>query len=268
MFRQPCGSWTSAPKNRGRPHQKVRFPAASVVGRNFLTPRHPGIRVRNVRGKSGPKSLCLCCFFFPDNFSATPQGQLNWTGPIANGSETFGGSQKGGFQRGGFGGCSPGTKTGTRARSPKPPFWKPPFYLPNDPFWCWQKGGFQKGGFRRMFPPERKPERGYVRQNHPFTKPPFYLTLLKHQLLLICGPRVGTRGLEPLPGPSGKTGPLRGLWVAHLLSPLRWKRTHLSEASEKPPPRPWEPSRGSKGPLGRGFRDPEWLKRGVEFRGL
>ena len=24
-------------------------------------------------------------------------------------------------------------------------------------------------------PPERKPERGYVRQNHPFTKPPFYL---------------------------------------------------------------------------------------------
>ena len=24
-------------------------------------------------------------------------------------------------------------------------------------------------------PPERKPERGYVRQNHPFMKPPFYL---------------------------------------------------------------------------------------------
>ena len=24
-------------------------------------------------------------------------------------------------------------------------------------------------------PQERKPERGYVRQNHPFTKPPFYL---------------------------------------------------------------------------------------------
>ena len=24
-------------------------------------------------------------------------------------------------------------------------------------------------------PPERKPERGYIRQNHPFTKPPFYL---------------------------------------------------------------------------------------------
>ena len=55
-------------ENRGRPHQKVRFPAAPVVGRNFLTPGQPGVRVRNVRTKSGPKSLCLCClnlFFFP-----------------------------------------------------------------------------------------------------------------------------------------------------------------------------------------------------------
>ena len=48
-------SWTSAPKN-------APFPAASVVGRNFLTPGHPGVRVRNVRRKSGPNSLCLCCF--------------------------------------------------------------------------------------------------------------------------------------------------------------------------------------------------------------
>ena len=49
-------------RNRGRLHQKLRFPAAPVVGRNFLTPGHSGVRVRNVRGKSGPKSLCLCCF--------------------------------------------------------------------------------------------------------------------------------------------------------------------------------------------------------------
>ena len=48
--------------NRGRPHQKVRFSAAPVMGRNFLTQGRPGVRVRNVRGKSGPKSLCLCCF--------------------------------------------------------------------------------------------------------------------------------------------------------------------------------------------------------------
>ena len=53
-------------ENRGRPHQKVRFPAAPVAGRNFLTPGHSGVSVRNVRVKSGPKSLCLCCFFFPD----------------------------------------------------------------------------------------------------------------------------------------------------------------------------------------------------------
>ena len=45
-------------ENRGRPHQKVR--------RNFLTLGHPGVRVRNVRGKSGLKSFCLCCFSFPD----------------------------------------------------------------------------------------------------------------------------------------------------------------------------------------------------------
>ena len=44
----------------------MRFPAAPVVGRDFLTPGHSGIRVRNVRRKSGPKSLCLCCFFFPE----------------------------------------------------------------------------------------------------------------------------------------------------------------------------------------------------------
>ena len=53
-------------ENRGHPHQKVRFSAAPVVGRNFLTLGHPGVRVRNVRGRSGPKNLCLCCFFFPE----------------------------------------------------------------------------------------------------------------------------------------------------------------------------------------------------------
>ena len=53
-------------KNRRRPHQKVRFSAAPVMGRKFLTQGRPGVRVRNVRGKSGPKSLCLRCFFFPE----------------------------------------------------------------------------------------------------------------------------------------------------------------------------------------------------------
>ena len=60
-------------ENRGRPHQKLFFPAAPVMGRNFLTPGHPGVRVRNVRGKSGPKSLCLC-FFFPETCNNLSNG--------------------------------------------------------------------------------------------------------------------------------------------------------------------------------------------------
>ena len=51
-------SWTSAPKSA--------FSCGHGGGRNFLTPGHPGVRVKNVRGKSGPKSLCLCRFFFPE----------------------------------------------------------------------------------------------------------------------------------------------------------------------------------------------------------
>ena len=54
-------------ENRGRPQREVRFSAAPVMRRNFLTQGRPGVRVRSVRGKSGPKSLCLCCLFFPDN---------------------------------------------------------------------------------------------------------------------------------------------------------------------------------------------------------
>ena len=44
--------WTSAPKS-------TFFFAVPVMGRNFLTQGRPGVRVRNVRGKSGLKSLCL-----------------------------------------------------------------------------------------------------------------------------------------------------------------------------------------------------------------
>ena len=72
----------------------------------------------------------------------------------------FGGTQKGGFQKGGFGGCSPGTKTGTRVRSDVPPE---------------RKTGTR---VRSHVPPERRPEQGHIRQNHPFTKPPFYLPVI------------------------------------------------------------------------------------------
>ena len=38
------------------------FSCSPVVGRNFLTPGHPRVRVRNVRKKLGPKNWCLCRF--------------------------------------------------------------------------------------------------------------------------------------------------------------------------------------------------------------
>ena len=60
------------------------------------------------------------------------------------------------FQKGGFGACSPGTKTGTRVHSDVPPERKP------------------ERGYVRMLPRNEKPERGHIRQNHPFGKPPFW----------------------------------------------------------------------------------------------
>ena len=36
------------------------------------------------------------------------------------------------FQKGGFGGCSPGTKTGTRVPSPKPPFYETALLSPSE----------------------------------------------------------------------------------------------------------------------------------------
>ena len=87
-------------------------------------------------------------------------------------NEQVRGSQKGGFQKGGFGGCSPGTKTGTRVRSPKPPFYETALLSPSEPFWCSQKGGFQKGGFGGCSPGTKTGTR--VRS----PKPPFYETAL------------------------------------------------------------------------------------------
>ena len=84
----------------------------------------------------------------------------------------FGGSQEGGFQKGGLGGCSAGTKPGTRVRSPKSPFYETALLSPSEPFWCLQKGGFQKGGFGGCSPGTITGTR--VRS----PKPPFYETAL------------------------------------------------------------------------------------------
>ena len=50
----------------GRP-RKSAFACGPVVGRTFLTPGHPGIRVRNVRGKPEQK-VCVYVVFFPDTY--------------------------------------------------------------------------------------------------------------------------------------------------------------------------------------------------------
>ena len=52
--------------------------------------------------------------------------------PFISPMTLFGGSQQGGFQKGGFGERTPGTKTGTRARSPKPPFYETALLSPSE----------------------------------------------------------------------------------------------------------------------------------------
>ena len=51
-------------ENRGRPHQKMPVPAAPVLGRNLLTPGHPGARVRNVRGNPD-RTIYVYAVFLP-----------------------------------------------------------------------------------------------------------------------------------------------------------------------------------------------------------
>ena len=84
-----CTKFFENPSGHGRPRRtlwtstpKVGFSAAPVMGRNFLTQGRLGVRVGHVRRKSGPKSLCLCCFFFPESRGQTGQ----------NGEFTQGGS--------------------------------------------------------------------------------------------------------------------------------------------------------------------------------
>ena len=58
FFENPSGhgrlrrkTWMSGPKGG--------LSVPLEMGRDFLTPGHPGVRVWNVRRKFGPKSLCL-----------------------------------------------------------------------------------------------------------------------------------------------------------------------------------------------------------------
>ena len=68
-----CANFFENPSGHGRPRPKSLTSAPKsgiscgpVMVRNFLTPGQPGVRIGNVRRKFGPKSLCLCCFSFPE----------------------------------------------------------------------------------------------------------------------------------------------------------------------------------------------------------
>ena len=70
-----CTKFFENPSGHGRPRRKSWTSAPKTVffcgpgdGEKLFDPGASKRRVRNVRGKSGPKSLCLCCFFFPDSF--------------------------------------------------------------------------------------------------------------------------------------------------------------------------------------------------------
>ena len=65
FFRQPFGSWTSTPKIVDVRTKKCVFLRPRVVGRNFLTPGHPGARVRNVHGEIRSKKFMFMLFFLP-----------------------------------------------------------------------------------------------------------------------------------------------------------------------------------------------------------
>ena len=60
-------------ENRGRPRQKVGFPAVPVTGRNLLTTKHLGTRVWTSAGKSSPKSLSLCYLDSRRLYCRTPE---------------------------------------------------------------------------------------------------------------------------------------------------------------------------------------------------
>ena len=140
------------------------YPPPFKPGPSPLLHLWEGARGKGPRLERGSRS----CRFFGQLYTGilwqtkAREFTLNSSGVGEAKFQLFGGSQKGGFQKGGFGGCSPGTKTGTRVRSPKPPFWKPPFYLPKTLFGV-DKRVVSKRVVSADVPPERKPERGYIR---------------------------------------------------------------------------------------------------------
>ena len=54
-------------KNRGRPHHKVRFSAAPLMGINFLTQGRPGGKGRECPWEIRTKKFMFVLLFFPES---------------------------------------------------------------------------------------------------------------------------------------------------------------------------------------------------------
>ena len=61
-FSKTLGVMDVRAKNRGRPRQKVRFSAAPVMGRNFLTQGRPGVRSGMSAGNPDQKVYVYAVF--------------------------------------------------------------------------------------------------------------------------------------------------------------------------------------------------------------
>ena len=115
------------------------------------------------------------------------------------------GSQKGGFQKGGFGGCSPVPKTGTRVHLDD--------IVP--------LVRITETRVHSDVPRYRKPERGYIRQNHPFSKRPFRFLSTK----------TGTARAVPRPNHNRTALAWPLAFPASLALPERLKATRVSTSN-------------------------------------
>ena len=103
------------------------------------------------------------------------------------------GNLKGWFPKGWFWRMSPRNENRNEGTFAKTTLLETAPLSPNDPFWWEPKRVVSKRVVSADVPPERKPERGYVRQNHPFTKPPFYLPVnqVPFTLAAVCNMKRG-----------------------------------------------------------------------------
>ena len=101
----------------------------------FLRPQKCPVgrkRQIDVAGQKLPRDTCRNENRNEGTFAKTTLHETALLSP----NDPFWGFAKGWFPKGWFGGCSPGTKTGTRVRSPKPPFYETALLSPSENWRC------------------------------------------------------------------------------------------------------------------------------------